>query len=165
MGGTSAAHLGVALRFASPDTPDDQAPRWNPNQEGLGSCGRPDEDGGSALIAVAGGPFGQEGEFAAELIVAARLATRIPVPAGSPGPVDEGSEGGPTSLDILGREDATLTTYPGADGSRPRPFLYNAADTRRTMSTFSPALTAFTTDVKMPTVALQHEPDMQVVEL
>ncbi len=107
----------------------------------------------------------QEGEIAAELIAAARLGVGAEIPAGSPGPFDDGAEGGPMSLDIPGREQATLTTYPGADSSRRRRMFFNAADTRRRMAAFAPALAAFTTDVKMPTVEVHHEPDMQVVEL
>ncbi len=43
--------------------------------------------------------------------------------------------------------------------------LYNAANIRREMAAFSPALGVFQTQVHLPTLSVAQEPDMEVVEL
>jgi len=108
----------------------------------------------------------QEGQIALELAAAAQRGMQAEISPGSPGGVGDGSEGGPESLDIGGREDVDLRTYPGADPSRAMARIFNAAAMRQTMSEFAPAaLGVFVTDVSMPVMPMEQEPDMAVVEL
>jgi NADH-quinone oxidoreductase subunit G len=62
---------------------------------------------------------------------------------------------GQIGLDLSAAASGSLSSAP----------VYNAANVRRDMAAFSPALGVFQTQVHLPTLSVAQEPDMEVVEL
>jgi NADH-quinone oxidoreductase subunit G len=110
-----------------------------------------------------------EGQIALDLAAALARGAEAPIPSPRPEPVGDSAEGGPESLDLQGREDVDLHTFPGREPERPRGRLFNAAQARQRMAAAYPALLgAMVTEVRQPagdmsTTAAQAR--MEVVEL